>query len=261
MIYMTFLAMTLNMSWVLAIMVALLLGLLIPHLDLMTSRRKWLLPAAAAIVSLGFIVAGSLTSGFDKDAAKPSSIFYATSVDSGEAVWASFDQSVDEWTSQFFSSKTERGGLSEFIPSAYNGFMKGQAPVAPLAAPAITLVSDSAAGDARALRIRIVSARKAPLLLISLDPNIEVLRAAVNGIPIEGEPGGRWTLRYSAVPQEGIELTLEVKRFEPLTIQAADMSYGLPEIPGFTPGPRPDHLMPSPFPYTDSTVVTKSFTF
>ena len=261
MVYLIFLAMTLNMTWAIAVMVVLLLGLLIPHLDLMSSPRRWLLPGVAALVSLAFIAAGSLTSGFNKNAARPDNIFYAMSADSGQAVWASFDQSVDEWTSQFFTSNTERGGLSELIPSTYNGFLKSPAPVMPLGAPTITLLSDSAANDTRALRMRIASARQAGAIFLSIDSNAEVLRASVNGKPIEGRPGGRWMLRYFAAPQEGIELTLEIKASEPLTIRATDMSYGLPEIPGFTPGPRPDHLMPSPFPYSDSTLVTKTYTF
>lgn len=261
MIYLIFLAMTLNMSWALALMVVLLLGLLIPHLELVSGPTKWSLPGVAVLVSLAFIVAGSLTSGFDKNAAKPDSIFYAMSADSGQAVWASFDQSVDEWTSQFFTSNAERGGLSGFIPSAYGGFMKCPAPVMPLGAPTITVLSDSAANDARALRMRIASTRQAPVMFLSIDSNAEVPRATINGKPIESRPGGRWTLRYFAVPQEGIEVTLEIKSFEPLTIRATDMSYGLPEIPGFTPGSRPDHLMPSPFPYSDSALVTKSYTF
>ena len=55
--------------------VALLLGLLIPQIELLTqigSRpRRWWLPGAALLVSVGFLVAGSLTAGFDAEHPRP----------------------------------------------------------------------------------------------------------------------------------------------------------------------------------------------
>jgi len=261
MIYLIFLAMTLNMSWALAVMVVLLLGLLIPHLDIISGPKKLLLPGVALLVSLAFVVAGGLTSGFGKGAGKPSSIFYAMNADSGQAVWASFDQSVDEWTSQFFTEKTERGGLSGFVPSTYNDFMKGRAPVIALGAPTVTLLSDSGNNNARALRLRVASPRQAPVMVLSVDPGAEVLGATVNGKRMESRLGRRWEVKYYAIPQEGIEVTLEVKSAKPLLLRATDISYELPQLPGMNYRPRPDHLMPSFFPFSDSTVVTKSYTF
>jgi hypothetical protein len=261
MIYLVFLAMTLNMSWVLAVMVALLLGLLIPHLDIMTRPNKWLLPTSAALLSLGLIVGGGLTLALDKNTCKFNSVFYALNADSGQAVWAGLDQSVDEWTSQFFTEKIERGSLGWFIPFTYNGFMKSRAPAIPLDAPDMKLLSDTTTNGARVLRMRAASLRQAPVMILTVDSNTTVLGAIVNGKKINSLPRRHWEIKYYAVPKEGIDLTLEIKPAAPLQMWATDMSYGLPQIPGASYKPRPDHLLPSSFIYSDSTVVTKSYTF
>jgi peptidase M28-like protein len=261
MIYLVFLAMTLRMVAVVAVLVVLLLGLLVPHLYLMSQPNKWVLPTALALASLGFIVAGSLTSGFDKSQPKPASLFYAMNADSGKAVWASYDQRTDEWTSHFLAENKERGALSEYIPSGYNRFLKSQAPTTPLGAPNILLLEDSTNEGIRKLRMLIQSTRQAPVVSIYLEPSGEVLEAAVNGKRLPNNPENGLALRYYALPQEGIELALQVKASEPVKIRAVDMSYGLPEIPGAPYRARPDYIIPSIQPFSDSTLVSKTFTF
>lgn len=93
---MIYLAMTLRVAGVLAVLVVLLLGLLIPHLTLTSSRARWVLPAAALLIGAGFYLAASLNSGFDNNRRLSNSAFYVMSADSGKAVWASFNQSPDE---------------------------------------------------------------------------------------------------------------------------------------------------------------------
>jgi hypothetical protein len=41
---------------------------------------------------------------------------------------------------------------------------------------------------------------------------------------------------------------------------ATDQSYGLPEISGGF-RPRPNYMMPADLPYSDSTMMTASYTF
>ena len=67
-------------------------------------------------------------------------------------------------------------------------------------------------------------------------------------------------------PLQGIELALEVKGTEPLTITARTGTPGLPTIPGKTYRDRPPDTMPKSrnsitAEQDSSTVVSKSFTF
>lgn len=142
------------------------------------------------------------------------------------------------------------------------------APVAPLTAPNIKPLDDDVSDGVRTVRMRITSPRQARIMRIYVDSNTEVLAAVVNGkriannnTPAHIEPGNRWGLNYFALPKEGIELTLEVKSSQPLKIRAVDQSDGLPEIPGRSFKGRPNDMMPIPFGVSDSTLVSKSFTF
>ena len=261
MIYLIFLAMNLSMAYAMAIMVVLLMGLLIPHLQLIVTAKKWLLPAVAALVSLGFIVAGNFTSSFNQNNPKPTSLFYAMNADTGRAVWASFDQSADEWTSQFLSQSGERGSLAEYIPSVFKGFLKSEAPPASFSGPNVVLLDDSTKDGARTVRLRINSTRQAPVLLFNIESNSEVIQATINGKSVSGNHGEWWGIRYYAVPQEGIEVALQVKSSVPLKVRAVDLSYGLPELPGTFYTSRPAYMISSLYPYSDSTLVSRTFTF
>ncbi|MBW4635040.1 MAG: M28 family metallopeptidase [Iphinoe sp. HA4291-MV1] len=269
-IYLVFVALSLKLSGVVMVLVVLLLGLLIPHLCLMSipNKNKWLLPTASILVSLSFIVLASLTSGFDANHPKPNSIFYGLNADTGKAIWASIDEKPDEWTSQFLSANTEKGILAEYLPLVPKKFLNSQAPVATLAAPNIEPLSDQVRHGVRIVRVQITSPRQARIMSIYVDSNTEVLAAVVNGkridkndIPAHIEPGKLWVLNYFAFPKEGIELTLEVKPSQPLKIRTVDQSDGLPGIPGIFFKTRPKDMMPMPFGVSDSTLVSKSFTF
>ena len=221
---------------------------------------KWLLPAGALLACVAFIIAGSLS---DESAGhrQSNSIFYAMSSDLGQAVWASYDQKPDEWTAQFMNGNIERGSLSDYLNSGYSGFMKAQAPAVNLSPPVIELLDESRTAGGRILRLHVTSSRHAPVISLYSDPDTEVLASVINGKRIAGESGKPFKLQYYALPAEGIEVSLEIKSSGTVQIQATDQSYGLPEIQTMSFKPRPDHMIASSLPYSDSTLVSKSFAY
>jgi hypothetical protein len=269
-IYLLFISLTLSLSGAVMVIVVLLLGLLIPYFNLMTTPSKWLLPRVAALGSIGFLMVGSLTAGFDNNHRKPNSIFYGLNADTGEAIWASIDEEPDEWTAQFLSANPEKGALTEYFPSIAKEFLGSRAQIAPLAAPSIVLLADEAHNGVRTLRMRITSPRQAPLISVYVNASAEILEAVINGKRFNRhntlshiEPENRWRVRYWALPKEGIVLTLQVRSSHPLEIRVVDQSYGPPGILGTSFRPRPEHMMPTPFGFglSDSTLVSKSFAF
>ncbi|HEX8889428.1 MAG TPA: M20/M25/M40 family metallo-hydrolase [Pyrinomonadaceae bacterium] len=264
-----FVGLTLNWIGLVMALVVLLLGLLIPHLDLMTAVNKWSLTLAATLIFAGCVVAGSLASGNDANHPKLDSIFYGLNADSGAAVWASVDRKADAWTSQFFNADVAEGVLPEFFSTNSTGkYLKSPAPVEALAAPNIEVIEDSSQDGVRKLRLHITSPRHANLLSLYVDSKAEVLRATVNGRPIDDQQTSvalkrarQWSLRYYSVPPEGIEVSAEIKTAEPLKLRVVDQSYGLPELQGKSVTARPDNIIPAPISITDSSFVSKSFTF
>ena len=261
MIYLVFLAMGLDMSAALAVMAVLLFGLLVPHLRLVAAVKQWLVPLSALLVSIAFLVLGSLMSGFDSNHRQPDSIFYALNVNSDKAVWASLDHRSDRWTSQFLGNNVQTGSLSEYIPSNYAGFRKAPTATVQLEAPNIQLIGDNTMDGIRTLRLRITSARRAPVMMVTASPETEVLSYAVNQKQSANPTGQRWGLRYYALPGDGLQLTLQTVASRPVNLSLTDQSYGLPIEFEQQFRPRPDDLMPSIMPYSDSTLVSKSFSF
>jgi peptidase M28-like protein len=260
MIYLLFVTLGLEWAAIPSALAAILFALLMPQLKLIAVSHRWTLPGVSAIAALAFIAAGSFTAGFDKDNPKPNSIFYAANAATGKAVWASLDRRPDEWTSQFLKGDLQTGPLSEYAPSGYSGFLRSEAPMIQVAAPEIALVSEKTTDATRILRLRITSPRQAPVMFVAVDPKVEVLNAWIDGKPVT-KGGPRLMFQYLAIPQEGIELALETKPAQAVGIRAVDLSYGLPEIPDSAFSPRPAHLMPAIFPYSDSTLVSKMFSF
>jgi hypothetical protein len=267
--YQIFVGLTLNSIAIVAVLVLLQLGLLIPHLDVMARANKWALPVLAGLISTGFIAAGLLITSFDRQHPKPDNIFYALNADTGKAVWASMDPRPDEWTSQLLSTNPENKPLSEFfLPNSSSArFRQNSAPVATIAPPQIVVLNDQNSGEVRQLRLRITSTRMAPVLSLYVDSKAEFLSLMVNGKRLD--PGNStmlrnnknvWNMRYVAPPPEGVEVALEFKAQEPLKIRVVDQSYSLPEIPNLTI-PRPENTIPSPNGLSDATLVSKTFSF
>lgn len=263
-----FVALGLNMIGQVSILIVLLFGLLIPFFSLMPMDGKWLLTGAIGLTGLAFLGVAGLTSGFDREYPKYNSVAYYLNADEGKAVWASTDATIDEWTTQFFSANPERGYLSEYIPSTYNGFLKSPAPLAQLAPATVKLLDDHTIEGVRTLRLNVATAHPNVSITVPADSNTEVLAAAINGKRIETSSqrpsnltASSWALQYAAPDAQGIDLILEVKAAQPLKLRVVDQSYGLPEIPEGAIKPRPDYMMPAPLPNSDSTYVSRLYVF
>jgi hypothetical protein len=247
--------------------VALLLGLLSPDLNLISSMNRWLLPAASTVICLVFLTGAILTSHFDGNHPKQENVFYALQADTGQAVWAS-STNRGNVASPFFSAHATIVDLPNFFPGRSWHFLTSQAPAAELAAPTIEVLSDDPGSSGRTLRLRVTSRRQAPVISLYVEADADVHATDVNGKVINWETSGArpatgnsWALRYYALPENGIELTLVSQSRQPIRIKAIDQSYELPfsSSPAFRPGPA--NIIPAPLPLSDATLVSKSFTF
>lgn len=268
-IYQIFVGLTLNWTFAVITMVVLSLGLLVPHLQLLDSKRRWLLPGVAAVAGLLLLILGSVANY--NAPASPNSLFYAWNVDSGRAVWASDARRRDEWTEQFFSAGEEKGGLADFAYGRTSRqYSLSPAPTASLAAPELSLVEDHTADGVRTLRLRLSSAKQVGTMSLYLDSKAEVVQAAINDKPINAdhsqmtnssEENSQWGLRFLAFPRQGVDLRLQFRASEPIKLRVVDQSYGLPTIEGATFKARSDSSNQGSIINTESTLITKSFAF
>lgn len=263
-IYQFFIGLTLNWTGLIAIVILLQLGLLVPQLTIMTRDRKWLLSGAAALVGVCFIAAPFLMTGVSAQHPKFNSIFYAFNSDTNQAWWASMDPKPDEWTSKFLSAQPPRGPLVGFFPQ--DRLLQNAAPLVPLSPPQVDVINDEKNGDVRTLRLRLKSTRAAAVLSLYTDSKVEILSASLNDEQLDQNNTamlrrnkGIWNMHYVGIPPEGVLLALTLKTSEPLKLRVVDQSYGIPQIPSLPA--RPDYMIPWwPNTLSDTTLVSKTFT-
>ena len=144
-----------------------------------------------------------------------------------------------EWTRQFFPSSTGQGPF------------QAKAPSVALAAPTVTLISDTLSGGTRTLRLQVASPRHAAYASVLVEAQGEIVAASLDGQPFDlsglsQSARQRLEFSYYGLPDKGVELTLQVASAAPVKITVQDLSNGLPSIPGMTIRPRPADLMPAP---------------
>ncbi len=245
------------------------LGLL-PLLHFVTAGVRWGLPLAAAAVALVCLLVGVLPGAYDREHPKPYHLFYALNADTNKAVWASVDAQPNEWTGQFLSADPLRGDIAEYAPSNHKGFMKTSAEPVAAPAPDLAVLEDRTADGVRELRLRVTSARAAPVAYLFAAPGTRVLGATLRGKQIDfggrpaaGESLFKKLLTYYGLPPEGIELRLQAAAGAPLKLIVMDQTYGLPAPTGqdAPARARPDNLIPLSFTYNNTTLVQKTFSF
>jgi hypothetical protein len=265
-----FMSLTMRMAFVGAFATVLLLGLLIPCLNLIAAAGRWRLPGAAALVSAGCLIAGASMSGFNRDNPRTNSIYYDLDADTGKAVWSSLDAHEDDWTAHYLGANPQRAALPQFVPFLPWQYLTHAAPAVALPAPLIERLD----GGANTLDLRVSSPRQAPRMYLYGDERNPVLEATVDGAPIDAakayaglKPGQkayafrmqRWGLCYFNVPKQGIELRMRLR--DPAAgyrMEVVDQSYGIGGMPGAAP--RPDSMIPFPI-MMDSVWVRKAYTF
>lgn len=247
-VYLVYLATTVQMSGLLMLPVVLVLGLLLPYLELLQRAGRSLLVITPALAALILLVSAGLSSGFDEDHPRPDSLFYVMDEDRSRAWWVSSDRRTDTWTSHYLGGDPARAPMSDQFPAIGYPFLQARAPVlASLEPPLLELISQELQEDGRVLRVRIRSRRGADQLWVNVAPGMEIAAATVNGEELARRPdaGRPWSLHYVGLPSQGVELSLTVKGLEPVRIQAVDRTGGLPDAPMVERHPRPPNTMPT----------------
>lgn len=254
----------------LAALVGLLLALLAPQVEVATAARlRWALPVVLVAAGLVLTVAVRAAGGFGSDNPRPSSLFYALDADAGEAVWASFKPQPDSWSSRVLPEEPERRPLPEMLGHEREVTV-GPAPVLEPGAPELELLAaPSGPGASQALRLRLVPPAGADRLRIFLEPRSALDTVRLQGREVESgsdaeDADGPLVLHYVAPPAEGVTLELEGASPEDLlvTLEIAAVAqwWRLPTAEQGGPGPRPDDLMPGPWPWDiDTTMVRRSW--
>ncbi|HEY6419325.1 MAG TPA: M28 family peptidase [Candidatus Binataceae bacterium] len=250
--------------------VALIIGVAIPYLEVLSAGYRWhpSISIALGALAIVFLAVGTSASGFNAHHPRPDSIFYVLDAESAAARWVSVDPRPDHFTAQFFQHRVRGGKLAAITGSAApftrlnNGrTIEGDAPAVKLPPPELKVLDDVVHDGVRIVKVHIGSARHAPTIWMTLPDTVRVIDAAVDGKSPGGFPSDGWAAWYWSVPERGFDLQLKVKGGGELTLTLIDQSDGLPATPGEVFTARPDDVMPTPFLFFDSaTLVRNTYT-
>jgi Peptidase family M28 len=253
--YQVYAAMTIQKIWIPVAVLALLVGLLAPHLAIIARPRKWWLPVLMGIVAVGFLVAGHLTSAYTPERPRQDGVVYALSADNGKASWLGWT-GLDVWTEQFFGKDAGGGDYRDIFPGDYSvADYKTAAPLVDLPAPTVEELDATVPG---VFHLRVAPPPGAWTVHLVALPYETPVTYFVDDRPIEAKDG--W-LVYWAPPAEGFDLTVKAPALDSLKLRVVAHTLGLPAIPGFTYAARPDWIIPISDSGDNSTWVAKTFSF
>jgi hypothetical protein len=200
---------------------------------------------------------------------KPVNVSYVLDADAKTAHWAVRVTRPDAWLTQFLGMAPIPGRPPALVQpwsstSGVPGFLHGAAPVVDLPAPQATLVRTVPTEGGRAVTLRAVPGREGDELAVWVN-GVPALDVSVDGALVSGAFTRRapddtaWTLNYANAPASGVLVALTLKGSAPLTVAVAERSFGLPEITGWTPAPRPASI--TTIHDGDLTVVRRTYIF
>jgi hypothetical protein len=232
---------------VVVVAVWLVLGLLLPLLDLVAWPRRWPLPVALATFGAFVFVGLSPLTGYGEARPHENSLFYRQD-EAGAALWGTIDPEPDGWTGHFVAEAASRG--HQYFPLwGFRAYRRAVAPRLDLPSPEVTVLSDSVGGARRTLTMRVSSPRGAPFLSVLVESDVGVVSGRLRGQPLAesdthyyDHSGARWHVDLYDVPAEGVVLELTLDAGKPLKLRLVDAAYGLPpEAAGY--GLRPPEFV------------------
>ena len=248
------------------LLTSLLFFLLLGVFGFYKSKGRW--AALALLVGFGFFIAAHLSSGFDEENPKPSSLLYVLNADESSAQWATYEHVPSEWTSQYLDKDRQVPDRqkSKTISSKYSAnftFTK-EAPLKPITPPKIEKTLDTVIGQERILEVCITPQRQINRLEIYTN-DIRLSKALVNGIDL----GDHYLshrkraklLTHYVSDNDFTELQMHFPKDSVLEITVYEASNDLLKHQQFSVPPRPADNIPMPFILNDAVLVTKTVRF
>jgi hypothetical protein len=219
-----------------ALLAALLAGAFLPQLGVLLSTVRRLPVALVVLGAVTLLAAGAVGQG-DGDQRWPGRVFYAFDGDTGQASWLRPESAGDAWSQAFFQTASLQEAR-RFFPRFRDERMPGlAAPPTPVPLPEVTLEREQREGAVRHLELQ-VQGGGAPLLELYASPEARVTEAHLDGQRIPLTRDGAFSVRYWALPAEGVRLTLKVEAPGPLSLRAVSWRPGVPELPAAEGSPR-----------------------
>jgi hypothetical protein len=252
MLWLIALAMGLPVFGFLAVLLACSIGLIIPHLKLMSLFKHWVLSVGRWGLTVLFLVMVVVTSGYSARQPKMNSILYYLDTGANEAYWISLDERPDDWTRQFFFEEYSMDNMENYIPGENYSILLTQAPVLDLPLTELKILDQAITDSYMIVTLRVNPSSETDNVKLLFWPEDAVEAVRVDGKYLTWTDG----FTYHRVPEEGIEVSLYLDmQASEFRLTAISFSYNLPELPGLEITQRPDGIITLPNRISENTVI------
>jgi peptidase M28-like protein len=215
-------------------------------------QRAVLVLLVAGVASL---IVGARESHYTTEHPRHDTILYSLNADDHSAVWISYDQAPDSWTSQFFQNKTpQRQPMPNYLAGTQRPVLAAPASPLPLAEPVAEVKADEKTGDVRKLELSIKAPGNPGAFYVGFADDVQPITVKVNGrdIPVNSSHGGL-RMNLFGMGATGADLQLTVKAPSGIFFWLMDQSVGLPtEV-----HPRPNNFIAGDG--SDITIVCRKY--
>ena len=208
---------------------------------------------------------------FSNENQKPNSLLYLLDVDKEEAWWLTYDEYLDEFTSEYFTDETE---VTEDVifHSKYNSAFTQQskAEVKPIAEAVMLMEEDTTfqKNERDKFSLKIAPQRKINRMEIFADQQVNFFNFKVNGKTAPSAEKNVFyqnresekLLTYYAIDRDTLSLDFELKKGEQFELKVYEASNDLLENKNFTITPRTENMMPKPFVLNDAIITKQTLT-
>lgn len=244
------------------ILTTLLFFLMLPFFGQLKSQGR--LAYLFLFLFFAFGIASHIHSDFNEARPKPSSLLYIYNADKDAAVWATYDQKLIGWNSQFLD-KTRMKPDGETLFSKYRTKLSyiADAPKKNIALPYIETLKDTIVGENRIVELCVTPKRDVNRLDIYTN-TIPLKSAKANQIPLSSyflENRGHRLITHYISNNDFTELELSFPKDSILELSFYEASNNLLTHKEFSIPKRPENSIPMPFVLNDAILTIKTLRF
>lgn len=258
---------TISVKLVSMLLITLMFGLLVPIFGFFKHKRRW----SYVLLFIGFcsLISAQFNSKFTAENPKPNSLVYFLDADTNEALWATYDEVLDDWTKTYLGDDPNNAQeiASNIVGSKYNSsftYVK-KAPIEALVHPTVEIDKDTIIDGLRNISVYVQSNREANRMEVFADATNQFTNFKVNGLHLEKDDEGfilsrRWSNRlfgYFVSNNEPllIEFTTPIEQETVLTLYESTndlMTNRFLEV-----NKRGDAMITKPFILNDAIIIKK----
>ena len=250
----------LKVLFVSSVLIALVLGLLLPVLNA-TNARNAFFKLSGGLAILFFSIA-TFFSGFTIDKKKPNSLIYIQNMENSTSCWGTYNTVLDDFVSQKIKKEPHSTSIENAeTRSKYNTRFTYavKAEKKSIKISDIIIEQDTIINGERILEFIISPNRKINKYQLSLREQVDFNYLKVNSVSVKegsfSKKKGQFLVYHMGNEDKNLRIGVSISKEDSLVLLLNEISYDLLNNPLFEIEPRTDIMMPMPF-VTNDAIIT-----